>query len=1378
MTIRSFIRNQYLAQQVRSSHNRFLSQNYANPYANMSLGQRIKGGVINQFEQNVAKSGPIGAAFIANRYRDPLNDPMHPMAMEFERMTFENFDQLGWLGNILRNAYINSSATGRRYYIRHVVGKRLKEHEIKKHDTNLTDDIETIDKKVVEGVNKLQATVAELVTKTTEQFNEIDTRFGRLEHKVEALDQSHRMIPREVNKLSFRLNRLESQFAMLPQMAQGNSRDIDALKKEIDALKKSAEAAGGVGGLGQLAAGAGGWLATRSLMKRFATKGVARGALARLGVPGAIAAGAWMAYDAWGGSAQGSGSEGASQFDHMPGLSKENREHLKKWERTERRRGDKDIANIEAKEVYFESSSDITLKAARNIGITAEKTLTLEADKIVLKARQIQFDGAVKGGPGSGTPGKKNVQDILRNYGRKGDAGSPLAGGILPSPDAGSWGGGSEGAMPGPPGTPPGRPGAGRGSSPGSVGGGGSPSPGAPSTGGGSRTGPGGFEIPGFEYNQPPRGSRPPVPEGRGRGARGAPQAGTPDPYAPEPPMPQGSWNQSKNPFGEGSTAPAFMLRNPDFNPSFGEGVPKFKMEGGGEGGGAAYLAGQRQRYRDELNADPATRRKLAELWHAEDKGGKTAMVESLFNRLDLMEKQTGKQVSIKEYLSRPPVNQFYGPIKYGYLGRINDKQFEEANKHIDAALAGSNVIKGRTDQGSGRDPNVRGPGRIAVPGTNEVYNFFGGVRGGHAAAARFASERERAYAEAEARGTGGIGRVSPTERFREERYGFLPRIDKPDATVVGGPITDKFGSMENNPRLIQGHERGRIDGELNYVKTPEGRREFGEFGNIGKLETIRTRSGVSFGVNAASAANAKAFIDDIEGRGYKIKEASAYNPRSTGSGGPSTHGWGTTIDMNYEKNPIAKNPKSSERKTDMPENMQKLGWLYRRAWGGAWKSPTDAMHWEIMSKQAHAQRLDQLVKEGFITPEIAEYAKKHGMPPANYREMLGSGNKFDHPGSKAPSLMERYEKETGKKAELVNGLTRQRTESEEFKAWKAKQDTDPGLFQAPGAPMSPDNLPGVAIDDGKIGADRLPSFVGGSGSPQATGPQPEELIAGQNMKGHEDRAMQARVLNRLGGDSAFEAHRQLVNRTQYFNAKTNLENTTPNPNMRHPYPESMQPLGSLNSSSMALPEDGTGGPREDSAKSEGLIRAWNHGMKDITRKYGDFVGAEPGLQRAVLENKAKLGGAPIHNLKNNVWREVGNIPQMRGMSRALAYHKLHQGLLPGQRVQGYPLVMQRPHSQIAQVINTPPLITPPTAVETQPTINPESLKPSDSPGETLPVPSPADNGSTNKEVDAKTGTGENTAKVNPPSHDPEKEKSDGGVSHDGYASQESDGVW
>ena len=146
---------------------------------------------------------------------------------------------------------------------------------------------------------------------------------------------------------------------------------------------------------------------------------------------------------------------------------------------------------------------------------------------------------------------------------------------------------------------------------------------------------------------------------------------------------------------------------------------------------GNAFLQSQRSRFAKELQENPETRNKLAALMTLEHESDPTAVAESLMNRMAY----TGGT------LEKGMTSGFYGPVKMlpgreAELAR-NPARMAKMNAAIDAALAGSNLIKGATDQGSGNDPNVSWPGGRIVRG-GEVYNDWAGGPGGHEGARRF----------------------------------------------------------------------------------------------------------------------------------------------------------------------------------------------------------------------------------------------------------------------------------------------------------------------------------------------------------------------------------------------------------------------------------------------------------------------------------------------------------------------------------------------------------------------------------------------------------------------------------------------------------------
>lgn len=172
------------------------------------------------------------------------------------------------------------------------------------------------------------------------------------------------------------------------------------------------------------------------------------------------------------------------------------------------------------------------------------------------------------------------------------------------------------------------------------------------------------------------------------------------------------------------------------------------------EGGGAGFLANQRKPIFDEALSDPATKAKLHQMMSSEGGGART--VEALANRVAMV-RQKVPGYSIKDELN----SGFYGPLKRGYNVRIDAATAAKYDRTIDMVKGGSNLIQGRTNQGTlmgpgGRpDPGVNLPGRVRSPDDpNEVYNFWEGrrkgVEFGTGASAAFAKSQAAAIASAE----------------------------------------------------------------------------------------------------------------------------------------------------------------------------------------------------------------------------------------------------------------------------------------------------------------------------------------------------------------------------------------------------------------------------------------------------------------------------------------------------------------------------------------------------------------------------------------------------------------------------------------------------
>ena len=160
-----------------------------------------------------------------------------------------------------------------------------------------------------------------------------------------------------------------------------------------------------------------------------------------------------------------------------------------------------------------------------------------------------------------------------------------------------------------------------------------------------------------------------------------------------------------------------------------------------------AYLQKLRESRIREINNDPQLKEEvLSMLALEESKGnGRTAAMEALLNRSVM----TGN--TIKQELH----SGFYSTVNSGRTRfSVSGSNRAASQAAIDAAAGGSNLIMGRTDQGMVGDPNAAGPGRVRVPGTSGIFNFWTGTRNGrffsHSDSARFADELNRGAATAQ----------------------------------------------------------------------------------------------------------------------------------------------------------------------------------------------------------------------------------------------------------------------------------------------------------------------------------------------------------------------------------------------------------------------------------------------------------------------------------------------------------------------------------------------------------------------------------------------------------------------------------------------------
>jgi hypothetical protein len=174
---------------------------------------------------------------------------------------------------------------------------------------------------------------------------------------------------------------------------------------------------------------------------------------------------------------------------------------------------------------------------------------------------------------------------------------------------------------------------------------------------------------------------------------------------------------------------------------------------GGGAGGGGDGGGGARQELMDEVNRDPATKQLMMQMMATE--GGGAATVESLMNRTAMI-RQKIPGYGIKDELK----SGFYGPINSGKAQRRNISPAEAGKfqQDIDKVVGGSNIIQGRTNQGMITDPGANAPGRVKVPGSSEVYNYWSGRRRG----VDFSTDDSRRFAEQQSRTIPGGQQTAP----------------------------------------------------------------------------------------------------------------------------------------------------------------------------------------------------------------------------------------------------------------------------------------------------------------------------------------------------------------------------------------------------------------------------------------------------------------------------------------------------------------------------------------------------------------------------------------------------------------------------------------
>jgi len=237
--------------------------------------------------------------------------------------------------------------------------------------------------------------------------------------------------------------------------------------------------------------------------------------------------------------------------------------------------------------------------------------------------------------------------------------------------------------------------------------------------------------------------------------------------------------------------------------------------------GFSPVLAQDRAPYARELD-NPRTALKVATMMSFESSRDPIAVAESLQNRTKYANSTIDRMVS--------PA--FYGPMRKPRMWnrRMNElaRNPQQVKRYLDAfrtAAAGTNLLGGATDQGSGRDPNVRHRGGRVIR-YGETYNDWGGGPGGHSGAQRFREEQQRRVRA----GGGQASAEAPTQVAANTPVpGETQRPGNPFPGNVGtgagrfpqGPVLNTIERLKQQRDRDQGIDRR---GESQPVRVAEAR--------------------------------------------------------------------------------------------------------------------------------------------------------------------------------------------------------------------------------------------------------------------------------------------------------------------------------------------------------------------------------------------------------------------------------------------------------------------------------------------------------------------------------------------------------------------------
>jgi murein DD-endopeptidase MepM/ murein hydrolase activator NlpD len=217
---------------------------------------------------------------------------------------------------------------------------------------------------------------------------------------------------------------------------------------------------------------------------------------------------------------------------------------------------------------------------------------------------------------------------------------------------------------------------------------------------------------------------------------------------------------------------------------------------------GNEYLQKLRASRMAEINNNPTLKQRVLGMLEKESGFGNkhqtAATLEALVNR----------SIMLGNTIEQELGSGFYsGAGQHMRRGaNLSPAQRQAAANALVTVQGGSNIILMRTDQGMVGDPNSRGPGRVPVPGTREVYNYFRGRGFSHADSARFAAQHN---AQAQA------SKTIPTTATPVTPPATTPTAEPTTATKPVAP------QVRQQPGAWAAPTTGTTGGQLGDIRRP-----------------------------------------------------------------------------------------------------------------------------------------------------------------------------------------------------------------------------------------------------------------------------------------------------------------------------------------------------------------------------------------------------------------------------------------------------------------------------------------------------------------------------------------------------------------------------